>query len=269
MRYAWRLSLAALTLAAGTAVPVAAQTARVVVNDREVYFRDQQPVERDGRVYIPLRGVLERLGADTIRWRPAREEVFVASGDREVLLRIGDTRARVDGREVWLDAPPILLGERTMVPLRFVSENLGATVRWDSYRRTAFVSAPEERVAGRRETIADRRDDRADPPRRQRPGDRDAGLVIRPLRPVPGEAINSFRPEIAAVFRTPGEAAVDHDSIRMWVNGEDVTRELEIGVNSVTYRPTEELDRGLNRVRLTVRDQDGQIVTREWDFRVR
>jgi hypothetical protein len=253
----------------------------VVVNDREVYFRDQQPVERDGRVYIPLRGVLERLGADTIRWRPAREEVFVASGDREVLLRIGDTRARVDGREVWLDAPPVLMGERTMVPLRFVSENLGATVRWDSYRRTAYVSAPEERVAGRRETLPDRWDDRenpprrqrpsdpGDPPRRQRPSEREAGLVIRPLRPVPGEAITNFRPEIAAVFRTPGEAAVDHDSIRMWVNDEEVTRQLEIGVNSVTYRPTDELDRGLNRVRLTVRDQDGQIVTREWSFRVR
>jgi len=252
------------------ALPAAAQTARVIVNDREVYFREQSPVERDGRVYIPLRGVLERIGAETIQWRPDRGEVFVANGPREILLRIGDTKALVDGREVWLDAPPILMGERTLVPLRFVSENLGATVRWQGSTRTAYISVPEERVAGRRETLPpDQQQERAEPPRRERPRDRELGLTIRPLRPIPGEAVTSLRPEIAVVLRTAGQNEIDYDGIRMWVNGEEVTRELELGVNSVTYRPTDDLDRGLNQVKLTVRDRDGHSVTRDLNFRVR
>ena len=59
------------------------------------------------------------------------------------------------------------------------------------------------------------------------------------------------------------------DSIRMWVNGEEVTRELELGINSVTYKPHEDLEPGVNRVQLTVRDRDGHTVTRDWSFRVR
>jgi hypothetical protein len=271
MRYPWKSTLAVLAAAAAlTALPAAAQTARVLVNDREVYFRDQGPVERDGRVYIPLRGVLERIGAETVQWRPERGEVFVANGPREILLHIGDTKALVDGREVWLDAPPILMGERTMVPLRFVSENMGATVRWDGATRTVYVSVPQERIAGRRETYpADRPENRETPPRRERPPDRELGLAIRPLRPIPGEAVSTLRPEIAVVLRSPVQNDIDYDSIRMWINGEDVTRQLEIGVNSVTYRPTDDLDRGVNRVQLTVRDRDGHTVTRDWSFRVR
>src|SRR4051794_13912086 len=117
MRYRLQAALGAAALAVALAAPVSAQTARVMVNNREVDFPDQQPVERDGRVYIPLRGVLDRMGAETIQWRPAREEVFVASGQKEIRLRVGDNHARVDGQDVELDAPPILLGGRTMVPL--------------------------------------------------------------------------------------------------------------------------------------------------------
>src|SRR5437660_8279494 len=87
--------LSALALAAVLAGPAAAQ--RVVVNQREVHFRDQAPVQRGGRVYIPLRGVLERIGAETIDWRPERGEVFVASGGREILLQIDSNEARVGG----------------------------------------------------------------------------------------------------------------------------------------------------------------------------
>lgn len=95
------------------------------------------------------------------------------------------------------------------------------------------------------------------------------GLAIRPLRPIPGEAISAARPEIAVVLRAADQNEIDYDSIRMWVNGEEVTRELELGINSVTYKPHEDLDRGVNRVQLTVRDQDGHTVTRDWSFRVR
>jgi len=53
------------------------------------------------------------------------------------------------------------------------------------------------------------------------------------------------------------------------VNGQEVTRELELGINSVTYKPHEDLEPGVNRVQLTVRDRDGHTVTRDWSFRVR
>jgi hypothetical protein len=270
MRYPWQTMLAGFTLAGLLAVPATGQTVQVVVNERPVRFSDQAPIQREGRVYIPLRGVLDRMGAETIQWRPSREEVFVARGPREILLQIGDRSAQVDGQRVFLDAPPILVNGRTMVPLRFVSENLGATVRWEGYTRTVYISSPGERVAGRRETLPDDEGRIPDArPRPNRPRDRGMPLVIQPLRPIPGEAVSSRRPEITATVRSRGAGDIDHDAIRMRVDGGDVTRELELGVNSVTYRPMEDLERGLHRVQLTVRDRQGNAVTRDWTFQVR
>src|SRR5438067_610391 len=209
-------TLGALALAAVLAGPAAAQ--RVVVNQREVHFRDQPPVQRGGRVYIPLRGVLDRIGAETIDWRPERGEVFVASGGREILLQIDSNQAQVGGRSVALDAPPILIGGRTMVPLRFVSESLGATVQWDGASETVFITAPTERVAGRREVYPPEPREQARPPRRVEPTT--AAPLIRGLRPVPGAMVSSRRPEITATLRGGG-VPIDYDSIRMRINGVD------------------------------------------------
>lgn len=265
MTYPWKGAVAAVALAALLVGPASAQSVSVMVNNREVDFPDQQPVERDGRVYIPLRGVLERIGAESIQWRPSREEVFVASGAREIRLRIGENEASVDGRVVDLDAPPILVGGRTMVPLRFVGENLGATVRWEGATRTVYISVPRDRVAGRRETFPP---DQSDEPR-DTPPRREMAPLIRPMRPAPGELVSSPRPQITVMLRNRGDREIDHDSIRMRVNGEDVTDELEIGVNSITYRPSRDLDPGTNRVEVTVRDRGGNVSTRDWMFRVR
>lgn len=263
----FKMAVAALTLGAALVTPASAQSARVLVNNREVEFVDQSPIERDGRIYIPLRGVLEEIGAETIQWRPARGEVFVQSGEREILLNIGSERARVDNRDVFLDAPPILLGGRTLVPLRFVAENLGATVRWVGDTRTVYISVPQDRVAGERETYPpDRANDRPVRPRR---GPRDLAPRIRPVRPVAGEAVYSRRPEITAVIRDPNGADIDFDSIRMRINGQDVTADLEMGRNSVTYRPTFDLERGDVAVQVTARDRQGNVSRRDWTFEVR
>src|SRR5437870_13817550 len=97
---------AALLFAVGSA-----QAARidVQVNGERVNFPYAQPAQVAGRVMIPLRGVLERLGADRIDWRPARQEVVVSAGGRDLRLHIGDRTAEVNGRDVSLDVPPMIL----------------------------------------------------------------------------------------------------------------------------------------------------------------
>jgi hypothetical protein len=275
MRYRFCIPAGALALAVALAAPAGAQSVSVVVNGRDVDFVDQQPVQREGRVYIPLRGVLERMGAETIQWRPARQEVFVASGPREVRLWIGRDEARVNDDTVTLDAPPILEGGRTMVPLRFVGENLGATVRWEGATRTVHISVPQDRVAARRETLPPQGNEGVRPntgsaERENRPRrEGEAVMRVRPLRPLPNETVASFRPEIAVNVRDGNAAGVDPDAVRMWLDGEEVTRDLEIGTNSLSYRPSRDLEAGVHRVRVRVRGADGQATEREWTFRVR
>jgi len=137
-----RLSLtlvAALAVAGLTSVPAAAQAVRVVVDGDPIAF-DQPPVTIGGRVLIPLRGVFERLGA-FVQWNPATNTVLATRAASQIQLTIGSRVAFVNGRQVMLDVPPMVVGGRTLVPLRFVSEAMGASVDWEQSTRTVFITS--------------------------------------------------------------------------------------------------------------------------------
>ncbi|MDI6773270.1 MAG: stalk domain-containing protein, partial [bacterium] len=113
---------------------------RVVVNGEELAF-DVPPVEVGGRLLVPLRGVFERLGA-TVLWEPSTQRITAATASKTIELVMGRRQATVDGRLVLLDTPPMVVGGRTMVPLRFVSEALGAYVQWQAATRTVLITLP-------------------------------------------------------------------------------------------------------------------------------
>ncbi|MDQ7842099.1 MAG: copper amine oxidase N-terminal domain-containing protein [bacterium] len=128
-----------LAVVALPAVPALAQTARVVVDGQLMRF-DQSPIMAGGRVLVPLRGVFEYLGA-TVLWNPATNVVTAQRGDTQVQLAIGSRQATVDGRVVFLDVPATIVGGRTLVPLRFVSEAMGAQVDWDNATRVVTITS--------------------------------------------------------------------------------------------------------------------------------
>jgi Copper amine oxidase N-terminal domain len=132
-----------VALSAGFASVAPAQQSapyvKVFVDNNPVYF-DQPPVIVDGRVLVPLRGVFERLGA-TVQWDPASQTVLAQSGATSVSLHIGSAQAFVNGQPQYLDVPPMLVGARTMVPLRFVSQALGAGVTWDTATSTVLITS--------------------------------------------------------------------------------------------------------------------------------
>ncbi|MDQ7829811.1 MAG: copper amine oxidase N-terminal domain-containing protein [Armatimonadota bacterium] len=131
--------LTLLLLGGSLSAPTGAQDApiRVFVDGGRVRF-DQPPVVRGGRVLVPLRGVFERLGA-SVDWEAATQTVLAVRGGTVVELQIGSRQARVNDRVVLLDVPARIIGARTLVPLRFVSEALGATVQWQEATRTVLI----------------------------------------------------------------------------------------------------------------------------------
>ena len=116
----------------------ASQPIRVLVNDERVRFAGQGPEQMGERVYVPLRGVLERIGAD-VKWNPNQRVVVARQGDTVVRLPAGGF-ATVNGQRVALDAPAYVENGRTMVPLRFLSETFGAQVKWDAAEREVRIS---------------------------------------------------------------------------------------------------------------------------------
>lgn len=128
----------AAALAATLALPVLAQPIVAKLDGRPLQF-DQPPMMMGGRVMVPLRGIFEALGAN-VRFEAASQRIFATRGNQSVELSLGSNQAMVDGAPVTLDTPAASLGGRTMVPLRFVSEALGADVRWQDSTQTVFLS---------------------------------------------------------------------------------------------------------------------------------
>jgi len=129
-------ALASLSLAAAMA---GAQGISVTVDGQPVQFSGAGPRFVNGRVMVPLRGVFEQLGA-TVDWNPATQKVEAANADRDVSLHIGRNVANVNGQRVQMDTPPMVIAGSTMVPIRFLSEALGASVDWNGADQVVMIS---------------------------------------------------------------------------------------------------------------------------------
>ncbi|MEW6171517.1 MAG: stalk domain-containing protein [Bacillota bacterium] len=99
---------------------------------------DTPPVIEGCRTLVPLRAIFEALGAQ-VDWDGKTRTVTGKKGTTMIKLVIGQKTAYVNGNPVTLDVPGKIAGGRTLVPLRFVGESLGAGVEWDGAKRMVVI----------------------------------------------------------------------------------------------------------------------------------
>ncbi len=128
----------AIAMVAVAAV-ASAQGIRTTVDGLEVNFNDVQPMMINGRVMVPVRGVFEHMNA-TVLWDANTRTVIANRGNDNIRLPINSYTATVNSRQVTLDAPATIIAGRTIVPLRFLSESLGAEVEWIEASRTVAIN---------------------------------------------------------------------------------------------------------------------------------
>jgi hypothetical protein len=158
---------ALLVLSSGS---VLAQRLKVVVDGSPVHFEGMGPLQIEGHTMVPVRGVLEKMGAE-VAWLPASQTVVASTGHLEIEMVVGEHEAKVNGRRVGLDTPAQVISGHTMVPLRFLSESLGADVRWDDASRTVIIVTHDRQNVNRPDGVdGDRKLDRGRD-RDRRPGD--------------------------------------------------------------------------------------------------
>jgi hypothetical protein len=109
-----------------------------VIIDGELQKFEQPPVNKDGSILVPMRAIFERLGA-VISWNDTERSVTATKGSVTVYLRIDSTQPTVNGIVKPLEVPAQLVNSNTMVPVRFISESLGAEVSWDQATQTVYV----------------------------------------------------------------------------------------------------------------------------------
>lgn len=122
------------------APPADPNVIKVVLNGQPLTF-DVPPEIRNNRTLVPLRAIFEALGA-TITWDGATRTITATRGDMVIELQIDNAQAKRRGQALTLDQAPVLSNNRTLVPLRFVSESFGAEVKWDGATRTITITTP-------------------------------------------------------------------------------------------------------------------------------
>jgi hypothetical protein len=128
-------------------VPVYSQTTplEVEVNGEKMDFADVQPYidERTGSTMVPARELAEKLGAG-VQWDGLLKQVTFHLQRSTVVVTIDRYDASVSGKSARLDAPAVIKNDRTMVPLRLISEGLGAEVVWAEDRQVVHVTSPDK-----------------------------------------------------------------------------------------------------------------------------
>jgi hypothetical protein len=89
---------------------------------------------------VPLRNIFEELDA-YVMWDNSTRTIVAIKNDRSIMLQIDNIESKVNGDVSIMDAPPVIVSGYTMVPVRFVSESMGASVEWEEETRTIFITS--------------------------------------------------------------------------------------------------------------------------------
>jgi len=217
-----------------------ANTITVVVNGSPMQF-DQQPIEQAGRVFVPLRGVFERLGATVVY---SNGQINATGNGRSISLHIGSTQATVNGQPQTLDVAPFEVGARTLVPLRFVAQALGANVGWNQSNSTVTINSSGSAYNGGASTP---------PPVNQ-------SFYLNNQRPR-GRVLTAY-PALHAGF----SESVNANSIHVAIDGRDVTSNVYGNASGFDVTAPFALNNGTHRVRVTGTTQAGSNFAAGWSF---
>ncbi|KUK72704.1 MAG: Uncharacterized protein XD91_1165 [Clostridiales bacterium 38_11] len=123
-----------------------ASTIRLLVDGNDITSLSSPLIVND-RTLIPIRFISEEIGAEVI-WDGINRTVKVVIGDRNVLLRIDSYLVEYNNGAVYQlsDVAPLIINDRTYVPLRLISNALGIGIEWDEASRTVIVDSTKTSV---------------------------------------------------------------------------------------------------------------------------
>ena len=114
----------------------------ILYNDRIVQYEDVKPVNTEGRVMIPFRAALENMGA-TVNYDNSNRLVTASKGDIDISFTLMDDTIYIDKNgaksTIKMDVPMIIVDDRTLVPIRFMSNAFDMQVGWDGNTETVII----------------------------------------------------------------------------------------------------------------------------------
>lgn len=114
----------------------------ILYNDTVVEYEDVKPVNTDGRVMIPFRAALENMGAK-VDYNDSNRLVTATKGETTISFTLMDDTIYIDNNgtksTITMDVPMIIVEDRTLVPIRFMSNAFGMQVGWNGDTETVII----------------------------------------------------------------------------------------------------------------------------------
>ncbi|OQB15000.1 MAG: hypothetical protein BWY15_00815 [Firmicutes bacterium ADurb.Bin193] len=181
--------------------------------DGKLQAFDPPAMIRNDRTMVPMRAIFEIMGA-TVDWDEATSTVTATKGNTTITLTIGSTEAKLNGQPLTLDVAPFTHNDRTMVPLRFISESLGAAVQWSGTTNTVILASnkPDDKIPA------------ATP--MPRPEYKEGDIIIEEYVTVDEKPLSEVYPIVSAKADKPGQKSLvvtsmfDNDPSTNWSTGE-------------------------------------------------
>lgn len=95
-------------------------------------------INENGRTMVPIRAISDAFGAE-ISWNGETREVLVKNSEKEIILTIDSDTALVNNETKVLDSVPVIVNNRTFVPLRFIGEAFSYNVNFAQTSRQVII----------------------------------------------------------------------------------------------------------------------------------
>lgn len=120
----------------------AAGSSKIFLDGQELTAGQSVPVENvNNSIMVPLRMIAENLGYK-VDWNQTSKTVTIEQQGKTMQLIVNQPAASVDGKTVMLTTAPLLRSGTTLVPIRFIGEQFGLTVKWDNINKIVDLITP-------------------------------------------------------------------------------------------------------------------------------
>ena len=120
----------------GKAIALPVET---IITEQKLLKLAVPPVRIEDRVYLHIRPISEAFDS-MVLWNEEEQSITISRPGVIVYAKVGSLDAYVNGNRITLDAAPVFIAGRTLVPLRFIAESLGTDVKWLESTQTIQIT---------------------------------------------------------------------------------------------------------------------------------
>ena len=118
---------------------------KVTIDGNTMIPKDMPAVSIDGRTMLPMRQIAQELGCEVV-WHEEAQQVYVINDDYTLVFEINEMIGYQNGGEFKMDVPPMIVNDRTMLPVRALATALDLDITWDDPSRTVKIVTKETEI---------------------------------------------------------------------------------------------------------------------------